>query len=347
MDRQLLLDFEASRKVKLAILRNARLPAGHVQEGGRRVTVAACHLMSTLRAIDDHAGQRPEAWLKHSTLAAEIHASQTTAERTTLALANLDLITITRKKTGRGRTTCNHYSIVWGNLFGTIPEGPEKERIRADLDARRPRSSIPHHQQINSPPVPSIPHGGRSIPHSGRILPPPGSAEEAPPSTPPPAAAGPTPADVIAWREVAEELRKIRMGTITAAIRSAKSHQIDATELLYAIEVYRANRDKLRSAGAILFWMANDRTWPAHNLREPGDPGPGAPAPPIVDVPKPLSQATQADRAEARDTLRAVLSSLQSRGDSDHANPNRPQTQETDQGPCPTQDARPLPSPGL
>jgi len=126
MDAQLRIDFP--RAEQLGILRDARLPG--------TAGVAAVVLKGVLRVLDDH-GRGRTCWLLHETIAAEAGVSVRQARRATRALAELGLVCVERRRiAGGSRASCNHYTLVWGQLAllrraDQSATGPDQSAIRA------------------------------------------------------------------------------------------------------------------------------------------------------------------------------------------------------------------------
>ena len=140
MEVQRQIDF--GRAEQRGLLRKAEIPA----TGG----AAGMALKSVLRVIDDH-GRGRRCWLKHETIAQEAGCSIRTAERATAALAELGLLCVERRRiAGAGCATCNHYTIVWGELAILCRSGKmDQPAISSDQPAI---SSLPNRHLVATKP---------------------------------------------------------------------------------------------------------------------------------------------------------------------------------------------------
>lgn len=239
-------------------------------------------MKATLRAIDDYAGRRQQAWPSIQTLAKSVGASPRTIKRAIAGLAAHGVLCIQKRRNESG-VVGNRYAIVWSELAirverakrssATALAQPADQAGRSSTAARDPEEA--DRRATNRPTEgPNDGERGANLSKRGANLAP--AWGQFGPQSPQGSAQELlllAAADVDCdqdWTEVAAEMRRLGVwsGAARAAVRAAKAHGLHAGDARGAIEHY-CSRPGAFAPGALAYWVRTaypgdppDQGWP-------------------------------------------------------------------------------------
>jgi len=204
-------------------------------------------LKAVLKSLDDF-GRGHEAFPSVETIAQDVNYSERHVKRAIEGLEGLSLITKNRKsrRMPDGQfANLNHYRIVWTELALLVPNGTDQSASGTDQSASGTDQSASGTDQSAT--------SGTQKGQEARKEPPP-----------------PPPANVDGdWSEVEAALNSCELKTARETVHLAERDGYTPAEIIDAIKTYKANRDKLASPGALVWWMKHDRQWPSDdNVRD-------------------------------------------------------------------------------